>query len=107
MRIRGQEIDPTCIVSLIPDRQAVVIKTKNIVLSELSDMSMNGMIRVKVNESEFQMAKFEYLRTIRRSKNPEDRVDPFLECRDEDGGIDLKRMDALIELRKLPSEKMK
>jgi hypothetical protein len=104
MKIHGQEIKASEIVSLNPDRQSVLLKTKNLLLNELSDFTMNGMIRVKVTESEFQMAKFEYIRQLKMKPRPEDRVDPFLECLADDGGIDFNRLEELIEQRKTPQE---
>lgn len=107
MKIRGVEIKPEIIMSVIPATQSVVLRSRNLELSEYAHRTVGDLMVVKcTNEKEFVEAQFEHIQCLKKKDRPENRVADH-ECRDEDGGFNFNKFDRLVEMRKSRAEKEK
>lgn len=105
MIFRGVEIKPEWICSVIPVHRKVILRTRLLVLHELAERVVGDLIVLRLDsEKELQDAKFEHVRHLKGLPNPCDRV-AFHEIEMDGGGIDIAKMDRLIEMRKTPQEK--
>lgn len=96
------------IYSLIPSRRVMLIRYHPYYasISDKQNIIPKGcLIPVTVDdEKEFNKIKFEYIKHIKKAKNPEDRVADF-EYMDTRMIPDFEKMDRLIEKRKTREEK--
>jgi hypothetical protein len=105
MIFRGIEIKPEWILSVIPATNAIVVRTRLLVLHELAHRVVGDMVVLRLDsDKELQDAKFEHVRHLKGLPNPDARVASF-EIEHPEGGIDFKKMERLIEMRKTPDEK--
>lgn len=105
MMYKGVEIKPHQIISVIPSKMSIVVRTRLMVLHEHAHNIMGELVCLRLeSEKDLQAAKFEHIQHIKKAARPEDRV-AFFEYEHPDGGYDFAEMDRLIEMRKTKTEK--
>lgn len=108
MLFRGIKIKPEWIYQVIPHMKSVVLRKCPVLkLTEMAEKQDGTLILLKLDsDKELNDAKFEHVQHIKKSPKPEDRVADH-ELRDDDGNLDLSKMDRLVEMRKTPDEKLR